>query len=307
MKTIRRGRVLFHGMRQSLQYSNGWQICFDRIFRRQAKLACYTWRDRFYFVANPSAGDHLSLHEIFCRRIYDAHLGACAFPGNRVKYVNVGANIGGFDVKLRELGLSIGESLAVELNPRTLDRCRVNFQANNIPAKLVQAGVAGADGTVIFRPQRHSLEDNIFSRGDSGDGAGIPVRLVTLATLLREHAAENAEFDLLKLDCEGAEYAILRETPVALLRRFRYLIVEFHEEPPDESVARCYDRLREAGFVGDQRGPPRRPGPRDGAFTDLFRREPESAAGPVHSPIKKAPGDGPGARRLDCGKTGRGA
>jgi FkbM family methyltransferase len=216
-----------------------------------------------YFVVDSAAKDQFGLHEIFCDRIYDGYLAGCHFPDARIRYVNVGANIGGFDVKLVEFGLTIIDRIAVELNPETASRCQVNFRANAIAAKLVVAGLAGKEGSVGFFPQRNSLTDSIFSPVLPGKTC-IQIRLLSLESLLLEFSPDNPEFDLLKLDCEGAEYSIISQTSPAVLESFRYIIVEFHPEPVGESVAAAYSKLAACGFSGIYRGA------RTGLFLDFF-------------------------------------
>jgi FkbM family methyltransferase len=179
--------------------------------------------------------------------------------------VNIGANIGAFDLLLLERGLTIEAGLAVELNPRTVARCLVNLQSNGLfLTQVVNAGVAGSDGHTMFHPGEASLSDSIFTPPAAGVGA--QVELLTLQTLLEKYAGHFPRFDLLKLDCEQAEYAIIRLTPPSLLRKFRYIIVEFHPEPENESVEAAYAKLKEAGFLPfrNQRG--------KSEFVDLFIR-----------------------------------
>jgi len=257
-------RRLALGMYRNMRYSNGLQICYNRIFRHGSRLEHYVWKKRFHFVADPRVNDHFSLHEIFCGRIYDSLLARCASTDGRCKYVNVGANIGGFDVKVMEMGFGIDGSVAVELNPATCERCRVNFRANGVAATLINAGIAGEDGTVDFHPGADSLQDSIY--GIRGGVGGAAVRLLSLGRLMEDYPGDGSGYDLLKLDCEGAEYAILRHTPISALRRFRNILVEFHAEPPGGSVDDAYRKLGQAGFAGANRGP------RKGVFVELFTR-----------------------------------
>jgi FkbM family methyltransferase len=179
--------------------------------------------------------------------------------------VNIGANIGAFDLLLLERGLTIEAGLAVELNPRTVARCLVNLQSNGLfLTQVVNAGVAGSDGHMTFHPGETSLSDSIFT--SPAAGGGMQVELLTLQTLLERHAGHFPRFDLLKLDCEKAEYSIIRLTPPSLLGKFRYIIVEFHPEPENESVEAAYAKLKEAGFspLRNRRG--------KSEFVDLFIR-----------------------------------
>lgn len=258
---------LLNGFRSNLKFSNGLQIIFNRLFRRDAALAAYIWQNRFFFVSNSRLGDHISLQEIFAEKVYDPLLDRCEFPGRRIRYVNIGANIGAFDVKLVERGLEIESGLAVELNPLTYQRCLVNLQTNHLEhTRLLNVGVAGTDGFLDFEPSKITAGDNIYSTGHAASRTAMRVELMSLESLLKRHAPDGPRLDLLKLDCEGAEYPMIRLSPAAVLGRFRYVIVEFHVEPPGESVAAAYAKLREAGFKSLGGEPQRLP------FVELFTR-----------------------------------
>jgi FkbM family methyltransferase len=239
---------LLRGLQSNLRFSNRFQLVYDRIFRRDLPLTHYIWKKHFVFICNSKLGDHIALQECFCERVYDAFLDRCQFISNHVTYVNIGANIGAFDLLLVERGLTIEAGLAVELNPRTVARCLVNLQSNGLfLTQVVNAGVAGSNGHIMFHPCEFSVADSIFT--PQSKGGGMQVELLTLQTLLERHAGHFQQFDLLKLDCEQAEYAIIRLTPPSLLRKFRYLIVEFHTEPENEFLEAAYSKLKEAGFV----------------------------------------------------------
>ena len=241
---------LFNGFTSNLRFSNRFQILYNRLFRRHLPLGQYIWQNRIFFICDNQLGDHRSVQECFCKRAYDPLLDRCQFPANRVSYVNIGANIGAFDLLLHERGLRIESGLAVELNPLTCARCQVNLQANHLSAtQVVNAGIAGTLGFVMFHPGRLTIGDNIYfrTRADGNGDDGVRVQLLTLESLLEKHG-RNQSYQLLKLDCEQAEYEIIRLSPMEVLKRFRFIIVEFHPAPAGESIPAAYGKLREAGF-----------------------------------------------------------
>jgi FkbM family methyltransferase len=245
--SFRRLNDLFRGLRSNLKFSNRIELIYDRLVRRHVRLSRYIWEKKFVFICDASLRDHVSLQECFCERVYDALLDQCRFPSNRIAYVNVGANIGAFDVLLLERGLAIDAGLAVELNPNTAARCLVNFQSNGVSTQIVNAGVADSDGSIHFNPSGTSVSDNIFT-ATPGQKDARQIDLLCLQTLLERHASHCPRFDLLKLDCEQAEYGIIRSSPAAVLEKFRYIIVEFHPPPANESVEAAYAKLKAAGF-----------------------------------------------------------
>ena len=71
---------------------------------------------------------------------------------------------------------------------------------------------------------------------------------ISLAELLREHSVETV--DLLKIDCEGGEYAIFQSTPADVLSRIQNIVFEYHSVGEGWSnLERVKQRLRREGYV----------------------------------------------------------
>jgi len=86
--------------------------------------------------------------------------------------------------------------------------------------------------------------------GDRDEG-----QFMTLASWVAETDPDPAADLLLQMDIEGAEYATLAAAPIALLRRFRMIVIEWHHLPSVLSKPRflaralaAVDKLR-ADFV----------------------------------------------------------
>jgi FkbM family methyltransferase len=244
------------GLAANLKFSNGAEIIWRRLMRRGAGETTYVWRHRLRIACDGAKKDHVALQEIFCRDAYVPWLEPNRDPGRRLRYVNIGAHIGAFDLWLLDRGCVIESSLAAELNPATFRRARRNLATNGLSAvQLVNCGIADEPGFIDFVASENSLSDGIFASRPDGAATSERVELLTLAGFVARHAGADAEFDLLKLDCEGAEYGIVRSTPGTELRRFNQIVVEFHPEPPGESVTAAYTKLREAGFASVRGGP----------------------------------------------------
>src|SRR5688572_25562845 len=102
-----------------------------------------------------------------------------------------------------------------------------------------------------------SVEDTceVRGRGNAAHRRGGPwcqpitVWTTTLADIFRDHGIDRC--DLLKLDCEGAEYRILYSAPRDVLDRIDHIILEYHhfsqEEGANPSALRTF--LEGRGFV----------------------------------------------------------
>ena len=125
--------------------------------------------------------------------------------------LDLGANIGFFDVHAQGQ-LPLGTVVGFEPDPANadvLERVRV---ANGADWKIIRACAANRDGTAMFNAGRHN-----FSRIDSG--GGFPVQAVDVFPHI-------AEADLVKMNIEGSEWAILQDPRFADVSPI--WIVEYH-------------------------------------------------------------------------------
>jgi FkbM family methyltransferase len=95
----------------------------------------------------------------------------------------------------------------------------------------------------------HSIVDRLVSPGAACED----VEGVTLGDLFRDYQLPQCEF--LKLDCEGAEFEVLRTLDRDTARRIRRLVMEYHTFPDRdkrEQAGELIDRLIELGFKIDR-------------------------------------------------------
>ena len=127
------------------------------------------------------------------------------FLGPGDVFVDVGANVGTLSVLAAGVVGPAGRVLAVEPHPRTFDLLRRTVDANgatNVTCVDAACGAAPGRATITDHPRK---DDN---NNVDPSGEGFPVRTATLADLLAEHEVERV--DLLKIDVEGYEAAVLR-------------------------------------------------------------------------------------------------
>ena len=142
--------------------------------------------------------------------------------------------------------------LALEANPATFALLGKNISHNGLDnVRAIHAALAPEAGTIPFFASASDEEPGAW--GDSairqpwheGEAtAVVQVPAVTLSSLLTEPV------DLLKLDIEGLETAVLAEA-APQLSQVRRVILEFHgtRRNPGNSISRLTDILRDAGFT----------------------------------------------------------
>ncbi len=170
-------------------------------------------------VRNVPMDRHI-FHRIFARDEY--RLDGAA-PGAWDTVIDVGAHIGLFAVRAAPLARRVLSYEPVRGNFEVLRRNLDHPRFAHVRA--VEKAVAGRRGGVeIFpsdNPSAHSMHP-----AEAPRGAPLRVEAVTLEDVFAEHAVGTC--DLLKLDCEGAEYEILEAVPDGLWPRVRRIRMEFH-------------------------------------------------------------------------------
>ncbi len=162
------------------------------------------------------------------------------------RVVDVGANIGVFSLWAERLGANV---TAFEPEPRTFASLVTNVAGRRISP--TQAALAGGSVSSVrlYLSDVDSTRNTLVGKEiESGkplrDFVDVPT--VTLAEVV------GSGCDLLKLDCEGAEFEALRGATDETLRRAQRIILEFHRfaGSPEAIV----DRLEAAGMTVSRLG-----------------------------------------------------
>ena len=161
-------------------------------------------------------------------------------PGDHV--IDVGANVGAFAVLAARRGASVD---AYEPHPETF----VHLERNTagLGVRCVRAAVVAAPGAGGMVPFEASGDSDTHYRVGEG---GLEVRAVALADVI------GSGCDLLKMDCEGAEFELLEGTSAEVWGQVCRVACEVH--PWAGEVQPFAERLEEMGF--QVRSEPRRAG-----------------------------------------------
>lgn len=160
--------------------------------------------------------------------------------GDRV--VDVGANIGVFALWAARRGARV---VSYEPAPETFSCLARNVNGHAVRAvraAVVGSGYGRSTVSLFLHPER-STRNSVFAREiESGveltDAVEVPA--VPLEEVLRDGC------DLLKVDCEGAEFEMFDQTSDQALRKASRILLEFHRSAGQPST--LITRLQEAGF-----------------------------------------------------------
>jgi FkbM family methyltransferase len=165
--------------------------------------------------------DHVPIIEIFLREEYGSVAGGAVI-------LDLGANIGAFSIYAAMSARDV-KVYAYEPTAEFYRLMQDNIRLNRLDDVVTCFNLAvGAD----TRVRELVLESNTFSfptllpADDDRLTRTVRVQCTSLADILDSNALERV--DLLKMDCEGAEYEILYSTPDPYLKRIREIRMEYH-------------------------------------------------------------------------------
>lgn len=197
---------------------------FKSALRAQGGTALVELRtaDGLTITMRRTFGDASTIAEIFLEDCYARYL---TLPPNPV-VVDVGGFIGDFALyAVKRLGAR--RVIVYEPSPRNWVLLLKNIANNGYEDRIEPVNKAVTDGSnAMMNVDAPDEYQNMVSAYCPGDQPLSEVPGISLAQILRDHHIES--LDLLKIDCEGGEYAILESTPADVLSRIRNIVFEYH-------------------------------------------------------------------------------
>jgi FkbM family methyltransferase len=167
--------------------------------------------------------------------------------------VDIGGYIGDFALyAVRQLGSR--KVFVYEPSKKNFAIMTRNIEHNQYRDRIVAVNMAVSDANEVLMdidlPDNKQLNVSVYT-SDPSTATSVPC--ITLKDLFNAH--ELGCVDLLKLDCEGSEYAILLSAPMELFKRIRNIAMELHEIEGFEAKLRAVQtRLESAGYAIKIRG-----------------------------------------------------
>ena len=196
-------------------------------------------------LIDSNSSDAMAVTEVLLDSMYDQAIQTAGEGDGAFRYLNLGANIGAFDVRVFQLLRNKRPSIdgtAVEMNPATCARLLLNLELNRMfSVRVINAAAWDQPGNTLVR-----VEDrDTGQRCDVGeDSRGRPVPLMPWRELF-DIASAGGTLDLLKIDIEGAEEKVVPQITEPDARRTRHMVIETHGLDVHKHVS---DHLRGVGF-----------------------------------------------------------
>lgn len=142
-----------------------------------------------------------------------------------IRLVDIGANVGAATIWLHRVrGLSEAHCFEPDLDSFRL--CEFNLKQNGCDVAHAWPKAIGATTreAVIFADPERPAQTSLYRKEASQNVLTQTTQVLSFRDWLVDH---SGDFDLLKCDCEGAEWEILESTP-EVYRRFKLVVIEVH-------------------------------------------------------------------------------
>jgi FkbM family methyltransferase len=210
-------------------------VAINRTLRALGSRERTVSRGGLRFRVRRLTSDELFVEKVVVQREYLQH-GLTLRPGDTV--VDVGGNIGTFAVLAAQEAARV---ITLEPDATNVRLLRQNVALNKLQnVTIVQAALADSSGkALLFDGGQGGY--HTFERSRVASVAGTrPVRTVSLEEVFDDH--EVVLCSLLKMDCEGGEFASLPNLPLHVWQRIAQLAMEFHR-PRNPEGAEQVERL----------------------------------------------------------------
>lgn len=136
--------------------------------------------------------------------------------------IDIGAHIGLFTVYASQF-CERGKIFAIEPKKENYDLLLVNIKENNLKqVKAYNCAVSQSNTFVKLYINEDDSGHSLYHLSEKY----VKVESITLQKILEDSDITNC--NLLKLDCEGAEYEILKSLPTSCFEKIEKIIMEYH-------------------------------------------------------------------------------
>jgi len=185
----------------------------------------YVLRSGAAFRMQAGSHDIRVLNEVWLDRVYEPDPDFIVREGWTV--LDLGAHRGSFTVRTALAGPRTRVH-SVEPEPENLRYLNANIARNRLENVLVHAAAISAEPgeALLYVSSRGSGTNSLLRDRVKGDkGASVTVPTIRLDDLIK---TAGGQVDLMKMDVEGAEYAVLRAASSETLRRIHRIVLEYH-------------------------------------------------------------------------------
>jgi FkbM family methyltransferase len=229
-------------LKNRLLFDNRWQLLLARVFSQRTRFVSYRYRN-VQCVADHSGGDESGLWPCLVGGMYDTFLDRVrkSVGQQPINILDLGANAGGFSLAAAER-LELEKIVAVEMNPLTYSRMRLNLLTNYGPKVHAINAAVGPQSAMIKVPWTSGSTGEAVPTEDP-TGSAFAVPMMTFDEIVRSNFA-GERIHVVKVDIEGSEWGVFASDSCQTLSQCDFLIMEVHPQAgrrPEELSRRLLD------------------------------------------------------------------
>ena len=222
-------------------FSNGRSVLAQLVGRRDELV--FEVGDSLSVTCPNIAGARVPVYEVFVEDAYKLDWFTRDLVGDDVQALDIGGHIGCFSLAFASMHPD-ARVQTYEASPSTVTFARRNIDANGMSDRVTIENVAVSDsnGTLAFA-------DNGGGSGLNGVTAPSGTAVIDVPCITFADAVYRAggQVDVVKIDTEGAEYAIVLGSEPTDWKDVQRVVVEYHEVP-GRSWAELQQFFDEAGL-----------------------------------------------------------
>lgn len=179
-----------------------------------------------------SDADDSVFNEIFIEREYKDI--ESTIKNAETQIIDIGGHIGIFSIYTRTLNPNV-PILTFEPENENYKNLKENLKFNHIKnIKTKNLAVSGKQEQTTLFLSEDSHNHSLIKKSEKTQ----ITQTTTLEKIIKTHT------DLIKMDCEGAEFEIIEKTPLKTLRLIKNFYIEYHTKAPKPII----EKLQKAGF-----------------------------------------------------------
>lgn len=172
----------------------------------------------------------------FCEEVIKSATSAVVDVGGHLGFFSLYASVLNSKVPIYTFEPHVGNYALLKEN------LKQNRIKNVFPKNLA---VSSQLGDVELKISQEHLNHSIV-HAIEGTGEMQKIGAITLEKIMERNRLEQV--DLLKMDCEGAEFDILEKAPSSVFKKIRSIVLEYHDWVPDGDHQRLKKYLETQGY-----------------------------------------------------------
>ncbi len=220
---------------------------------RGKRGAGFTFRLRNQFSVSVPNQIIPEFKESFFEEVYFKHLPKNLLSVTAPVVIDIGANVGFFSL-LAWYKLPSAKILAYEPIARNFKVLQKNIEGIASTSLQAQhAAVSDVEGEIVLRFNDQDITTSASLLANSPGSNEEVVHSTTLTAIFERHQLKKV--DLLKMDCEGAEYSIIYNSPAKLFDAINCIAMETHQGSAlNENTQSMVHYLEKLGFLVKRQG-----------------------------------------------------